>query len=231
MSKSKEIIVSYLISLIFGVIIYYFSLDLIISGCLAFSMFILIKFYLINKIKKNNNFKKSLSNFSHLANSLIMQLTVTPNVNSSLNEISSFLDEKENIILQNDELLIKEKLDSIENNYDFPLYQVFKEIIVLYDTQGGNIIDMSMRLLEQIDNYIKNIEEISLDNYKKIGEVLVLWGFSFAALFYVKHVLHNYYIEIVKENIFKIVIFLFFFMFVTSLFILTKKYIEVKIDE
>ena len=90
---------------------------------------------------------------------------------------------------------------------------------------------MSMRLLEQIDNYIKNIEEISLDNYKKISEVLVLWGFSFAALFYVKHVLHNYYIEIVKENIFKIVIFLFFFMFVTSLFILTKKYIEVKIDE
>ena len=231
MSKSKEIIVSYLISLIFGVIIYYFSLDLIISGCLAFSMFIFIKFYLITKIKKINNFKKSLSNFSHLAKSLIMQLTVTPNVNSSLNEISSFLDEKENIILQNDELLIKEKLDSIENNYNFPLYQVFKEIIVLYDTQGGNIIDMSMRLLEQIDNYIKNIEEISLDNYKKISEVLVLWGFSFAALFYVKHVLHNYYIEIVKENIFKIVIFLFFFMFVTSLFILTKKYIEVKIDE
>ena len=107
MSKSKEIIVSYLISLIFGVIIYYFSLDLIIGVCLAFSMFILIKFYLINKIKKNNNFKKSLSKFSHLANSLIMQLTVTPNVNSSLNEISSFLDEKENIILQNDELLIK----------------------------------------------------------------------------------------------------------------------------
>ena len=122
MKKSKEVIVSYIVGLVFGVIVYYFSLDLILS-IISFSfMFCLLKFFIIHKLNKLKSFRKSLSNFSHLANSLIMQLTVTPNATTSLNEISNFLSEDERTILQNDELLVKEKLDSIEKYYNFPLY-------------------------------------------------------------------------------------------------------------
>ena len=231
MKKSKEVIVSYIVGLVFGVIVYYFSLDLILS-IISFSfMFCLLKFFIIHKLNKLKSFRKSLSNFSHLANSLIMQLTVTPNATTSLNEISNFFSEDEKIILQNDELLVKEKLDSIEKYYNFPLYQVFKEIIYLYDTQGGNIIDMSMKLLGQIDSYIKNVEEIHLDNNKKISEVMVLWGFSFFALFYIKYILNSYYMLMIKEDTFKLMIGVFFLMFVVSLFILARKYIEIRLGE
>lgn len=231
MKKSRQIIISYIVSLVMIVIVYYFSIDLLISIFLGGILFLVINFYIFPKIEKTIKYRKSLTLFSHFANSLIMQLTVTPNVSSSLNEISSFLDEKQRTILQNDELLVKEKLDSIESNYNFPLYQVFKEVINLYDTQGGNIIDMSMKLLTQIDNYIKNVEEIALDNNKKISEIIVLWCFSLVALFYIKHVLYNYYVEVINEQNFRLTIGFFFLMLVFSVFIIGKKYIEIKLGD
>lgn len=229
--KSKNLTISYGISLVLGVIVYFFTYDLIISLIIAFLMFVLLNFYVLKKMNKVNKFRKSLSTFSHFANSLIMQITVTPNVTSAINEISSFLEEKERTILQNDELLVKEKLDSIEENYKFPLYQVFKEVIVLYDTQGGNIIDMSIQLLNQIDSYIKNVEVVALDNSKKLSEVLVLWLFGVGALFYIRSILYDYYIEIIKIQNFKFAVGLFFMLLLFSIFVLAKKYIEIDLGD
>ena len=192
-------------------------------------MFLLINFYTIPKLINIMKYRSSLLTFSHFANSLIMQITVTPNASTAINEISNFLNNEEKEILQNDELLVKEKLEAIEKNYDFPLYQVFKEIIVLYDTQGGDIIDMSLQLLRQIDDYIKNVEEIYLDNIKKISEVLVLWGFAFGVIIYIKEIMKDYYMQIILNQSFQMVIGIFFMMFIITLFILSKKYIEIRI--
>ena len=192
-------------------------------------MFLLINFYTIPKLINIIKYRSSLLTFSHFANSLIMQITVTPNASTAINEISNFLNNEEKEILQNDELLVKEKLEAIEKNYEFPLYQVFKEIIVLYDTQGGDIIDMSLQLLRQIDDYIKNVEEIYLDNIKKISEVLVLWGFAFGVIIYIKEIMKDYYMQIILNQSFQMVIGIFFMMFIITLFILSKKYIEIRI--
>lgn len=230
-NKSIQLIISYIFSLAIMVMSYYFTYQIIMSVIIGIISFILIKFYVLKKLNIANKFKDSINEFSHLANSLIMQLTVTPNVSMSFKEICSFLDDKQKDILLNDELLIKERLDSIEKYYNFPLYQVFKEIIVLYDTQGGNIIDMSLELLNQIDNYIKNINVLSLDNNKKIGEVLVLWTFSLVALFYIKNILFDYYEEIILIPSFQYIVFVFFGLLIFSIYIMAKNYIEVKVGE
>lgn len=229
--RAKELLSSYFLSFLMIIIVYLFTSEIIGSLVIGALLFTVLYFYLFNKLNKVKKFRKSLNNFSHFANSLIMQITVTPNVSLSINAISDFLDEKEKEVLQNDELLVKDKLESIEKNYNFPLFQVFKEIIVLYDTQGGNIIDMSMQLLAQIDNYIKNVEVIALDNSKKISEVAILWAFSFVALFYIRNVLYDYYIVIINNQYFKFIILLFFGLFVFSIFILARKYIEIKVGE
>ena len=135
------------------------------------------------------------------------------------------------VMINDEELLINERLDALDKHFDFPLYYVFKEIIVLYDTQGGSIIDMSMQLLNQIDIYMKNIETIYLDNNKKIGEVLFLWIFSTFALIYVKSILVDYYVILIDNSTFKYIIFGFLFLFIFSTFILSKKYIEIKLGE
>lgn len=229
MKKIKDLLISYSISFIFGGLCYFLSKHIIISCMIGFLMFILLKFYTLKEVYKTKEFRKSLINFSHFSNSLIMQITITPNTSTAINEISNFLDSDQRDILQNDELLVKEKLDSIENYYNFPLYEIFKEIIVLYDTQGGNIIDMSMELLKQIDNYIKNVEEIYLDNIKKISEIFILWAFAFGLIFYLRSILIDYYIEIVKNQSFQIIIGLFFIMFIITLLIVSKKYIIIKV--
>jgi cytidylate kinase len=73
-------------------------------------------------------FRKSIEVFSHFANSLVMQLTVMPNVSTSLIDISDYLDKEQKDIISNEELLINERLDLLDKYYDFPLYYVFKEI-------------------------------------------------------------------------------------------------------
>lgn len=229
MKKFRTLLISYGISSIFGIICYFFSKHMIISISVSILMFLLLKYYLLIKINKNNEYRKSLINFSHFANSLIMQITITPNATTAINEISNFLDESQRDVLQNDELLVKEKFESIKKYYDFALYDVFEEIIVLYDTQGGNIIDMSLQLLDQIDDYIKNHEEIHLDNNKKISEILILWAFAFGILFYIRSIMYDYYLQILQNQSFQLIIGGFFIMFILTLLIISKKYIEIKI--
>lgn len=229
MKKFKNIFISYGLAFLIGYACYFFSSNLIICLIVGVLMFLLINFYTIPKLINIMKYRSSLLTFSHFANSLIMQITVTPNASTAINEISNFLNNEQKEILQNDELLVKEKLEAIEKNYEFPLYQVFKEIIVLYDTQGGDIIDMSLQLLRQIDDYIKNVEEIYLDNIKKISEVLVLWGFAFGVIIYIKEIMKDYYMQIILNQSFQMVIGIFFMMFIITLFILSKKYIEIRI--
>ena len=230
-TRSKDLILSYLISIVFGLIVFMVLNSVIYSVILSFIMFILINFYTLKKLSKTRKFLKSIEVFSHFANSLVMQLTVMPNVSRALIDISDYLDNEQQNILTNEELLISERLDAIDKFYDFPLYYVFKEIIILYDTQGGNIIDMSMQLLNQIDIYIKNIETIRLDNNKKIGEVLFLWIFSIFALIYIKSILIDYYNVLITNSLFSLVIIIFFLLFIFSIFILSNKYIEIKLGE
>lgn len=229
MKKFKNLFISYGLAFLTGYACYFFSSNLIICLIVGVLMFLLINFYTIPKLINIMKYRSSLLTFSHFANSLIMQITVTPNASTAINEISNFLNNEQKEILQNDELLVKEKLEAIEKNYEFPLYQVFKEIIVLYDTQGGDIIDMSLQLLRQIDDYIKNVEEIYLDNIKKISEVLVLWGFAFGVIIYIKEIMKDYYMQIILNQSFQMVIGIFFMMFIITLFILSKKYIEIRI--
>lgn len=231
MIQSKNLILSYALSIIFGLTIYMLLSNILFSVILAMLLFILLNFYTLKKINKNTKFLKSVEVFSHFANSLVMQLTVMPNVSRALIDISDYLDSEQQNVLTNEELLINERLDLLDKYYNFPLYFVFKEIIVLYDTQGGNIIDMSMQLLNQIDIYMKNIETIRLDNNKKIGEVLFLWVFSIMALIYIKSILIDYYQTIVLVESFKYIIISFFLLFLFSLFILSKKYIEIDLGD
>ena len=230
-TRSKDLIYSYILGILYGLVSFTLLNDIILSVILGSLFFLLMNFYTLKKLNKMKKFRKSLEVFSHFANSLVMQLTVMPNVSTSLIDISDYLDKEQKDILSNEELLINERLDLLDKYYDFPLYYVFKEIIVLYDTQGGNIIDMSMQLLSQIDIYMKNVETIYLDNNKKIGEVLFLWIFSTLALIYVKSILIDYYVVLVENEIFKYIIFGFFFLFIVSLYILSKKYIEIKLGE
>ena len=218
-TRSKDLILSYTIGVVYGCISYVMLNDIFMSIVLGGLMFILFNFYTLKKLKKMKKFKNSLDVFSHFSNSLIMQLTVVPNVSSSFVDISEYLDNEQKDILSNEELLINERLDLLDKYFDFPLYYVFKEIIILYDTQGGNIIDMSMQLLNQIDIYMKNIEVLHLDNNKKIGEVLFLWIFSIFALVYIKSILIDYYNILILNITFKCIIFSFFFLFLFSLFI------------
>ena len=230
-TQSKNLLLSYLIGICFGVIVYIVINNILYSFVFGLLIFILFKFYTFKKIDNTNKFLKSVEIFSHFANSLVMQLTVMPNVSRALIDISDYLDNEQQTILTNEELLISERLDALDKYYNFPLYYVFKEIIVLYDTQGGNIIDMSMQLLNQIDMYMKNIETIRLDNNKKIGEVLFLWIFSIFALIYVKSIMIDYYLTVITNNLFILILVIFFLSFIFSIFILSNKYIEIKLGD
>lgn len=230
-TRSKDLMLSYIVGISFGIIVYIIINSLIYSVIFGVIMFLLINFYTLKKLSKTRKFLKAVEVFSHFANSLVMQLTVMPNVSRALIDISDYLDSEKQSIITNEELLINERLDALDKHFDFPLYYVFKEIIVLYDTQGGSIIDMSMQLLNQIDIYMKNIETIRLDNNKKIGEVLFLWIFSIFALIYVKSILIDYYSILISNNTFVLVLAGFFLLFIFSIFILSNKYIEIKLGD
>ena len=105
-TRSKDLMLSYIVGISFGVVVYLIINSLIYSVIFGIIMFLLINFYTLKKLSKTRKFLKAVEVFSHFANSLVMQLTVMPNVSRALIDISDYLDNEKQSIITNEELLI-----------------------------------------------------------------------------------------------------------------------------
>lgn len=173
-----------------------------------------------------NNFER----FKCFTNRIIMQLSVTPSVSEAFRQISNISNEEYNDVLQDDSLLVGEKLDNLEYYFSMPLYQVLKQILLIYEEQGGQILEMSQELLNKCDLEYSNMLEIYSINKQKWSECLIMWVFAILGFIYLRSALISYYLILIRSLIFVAFIEGFILMFIYSLSIVSNRYLKEQID-
>jgi hypothetical protein len=179
--------------------------------------------------KRMEKVKKHLAiieEFQHLANSLILQLSTTPVLDSFI-KIAPYFKNEIKEILENEEATIEDKLNYFEQRYTFNLYQIFRKLLEIFIEQGGNILTMSLEMLTQIDYFKVSAYEIYYDNSKKRVDVLILWGLAILCILVLRFTLQTYYIQIMQGSFYFVMLgFLLFFMI--AMFLLYRKYAKVE---
>lgn len=229
-SKNSNKVSCYFLALLFMILSYYLLENIIIAILNGLYFFVIVYKYIELSFMLVNKKINTYDEFSHFANGLIMQLSVTPNINDSLKQIAEINKKYYSEILIDDSLTVNEKLDGLENYFPIPLFYVLKHILLLYIEQGGNILDMSQELLNKCDNELNNMQEIYSLNKQKWTESVVMWGFAIIGFLYLRSSLISYYMTLIKETSFKICVEMFLLVFVITLRLVSQKYIKEQVE-
>lgn len=228
--KKNNKLSCYLMALLFMIISYLLVNNIVISILNGLYFFLIVYKYITLSFIKVNKKIDTYEEFTHFANVLIMQLTVTPNLNESLNEIARINKKTYSEVLLDDSLTINEKLESLEQFFPIPLYHILKHILLLYAEQGGDILTMSQELLNKCDMELANMQEIYSLNRQKWSESVIMWGFALVGFFYLRSSLISYYLTLIEKPSFMVSVEIFLLIFVSTLKLVSNRYIKEQVE-
>ncbi len=164
----------------------------------------LYSFLYATKLLKNYKIKIAKSrDCSNLINTIIISLSSSNSLESAYNDatinVSKDL-EKELVKCNSDNTW--ENLQNLSNYFNFFKYTVFLNLLNIFINNGGNILEMTSVLRDEIDREDKCTNTIALINSRKVREFLTLWGFSILIILFCRFGLANVYEMMRTNNIF-----------------------------
>lgn len=197
---NQVVFIGIIISLIFGSASFIASNNFIV-GIICFVLPLL--YFLLFVRRKIALYQTKVNRFKecyHFINNYIVSLSIKNSVSSSFDSTiesmpDSFKDNIENI----ETFSYKEKIEHMSSYFRFHVYSLFIDLINLYEEQGGNILEMSRYLLEEvrlIDEYIFACESITR---KKMVEFTILWFLTIVIMVVMRFALSQFFTTISKQ--------------------------------
>ncbi|MCF0107770.1 MAG: hypothetical protein HUJ59_02020 [Bacilli bacterium] len=227
---SKSGLVGILLGIIFAFITWVATGNLIVSGVIL--LLTILEFFLfINKRFKAYQIK--LTRFRecyHFVNNFIVSLSIKGSILSSLENVTAgasdeLLDHLDGVKDLNEH----EKIQYLNRYFPFYSYQLFLDVILLWLEEGGDILEMSQYLTNNLrseEEYIAHCEKV---NKKTMFEFAVLWGFTIVIIFVLRFVLSSFYELFTKQFLYVVGIAMVFILALLSIEILTRKMVNVEI--
>ena len=160
----------------------------------------------------------------HFINNFIISLSIKKSISGALETTVNsmppeFVDQYNSLENMSDD----EKLNYLSTYFTFNVYQLFLQILTVWQDEGGDIIVMSKYLTTEIRNneeYLSKCETLTKRKYVEIG---VLWMLCLAILIFLRFALKDFYSKIKGQLVFIISISLLAVFILFSIYLLIKK--------
>lgn len=189
-----------IISAIFGVVTYIGSNNIIVSiAVLAIS----ILYFLLVARPIYKKYTTKITRFHqayHFINTFIVSLSIKASLPSAYESAMDAM--PEDFVARNENLDSfdqKERLENLGKYFRFHSYSLFLDLINIYEEQGGDILDMSHYLLEEIRLTEEYIAENSSIARKKIMEFAILWFLTILIVVILRFALSTFYSSLTKQ--------------------------------
>lgn len=227
---NSKFVLFLLLSLVCGVISY-ISLSNIIVSLGIIATYLLASILLINPLLKQYEIKsKRYHENYHFINNFIIALSIKKSIKGALESIlgsmpSEFNEMVEGIENMNDH----EKINYLSTYFTFHSYRLFLQIIDFWEEEGGDILNMSKFLLDDIRHEEEYISKSSTLFTRKVGELISMWGICLLILVVLRFSLKEFYLNIQSQPLFMIAICILFAFLLFTIYLLIYKGTSLKI--
>ena len=223
-----------LIGFIVGIalsLICFISTENLISTALIGVISILYFLIYVRKVIKGKDEKVTrFQDCYQFINNFLIALSIKGHVSGALaSTLESQNEETIDLIKSIDSNDPMEKVIYLKDYFKFDIYSLFVDLISLYNDEGGDIIQMSRYLLNQIreeEEFIVNVERMSK---KAIVEFTILWSFALSILAILKFSLDDFFKHIVANAFYQISVICILLFALFSVHLAVKKVIDVKL--
>ena len=228
----KHDLIFIFISLVLGALCY-FSTLIYIYGIAIFLLSIIDYFILIRKRFTNYT---ALIDRVHIGYYFINSFIITLSVKDSLedayqNAIRFSNSQFKAEVDQLNELTPTERVKYLADFFNLSIYTMFLNVLNLYQDQGGNILSMADNLLRECTRSEKTLNETLSIGYKHLVEFLILWAMSFAILLFMRFSIKDFYLTMLKNQIFAPLIVCFFLICIFSINLFVNQFTNLTIKE
>ena len=174
--------------------------DLIITIVLVIPITFIIFYFMTPliiklKVKANNN-----DHLYFLVNTILNQLRTDKSLTSAFKSIVTFFPEELKNSYETYGVNPLEYLDLMRQYFNSIYYEIFYNMIKIYDSKGGDIEERSKVLLDAIAFSKEVSSELIKTKLRKLSEFIVMWLLSFLVLLYLRLGLTSYYLTLLNTN-------------------------------
>ena len=213
-------------------VISYIALENIFIALGVLVIYLLVSFLLVAPLfKKYDITKNRFHECYHFINNFIISLSIKKSITGALETATGSMPSEFVDLYQSLENMSEdEKLNYLSTYFTFHDYQLFLQVISLWEDEGGDIIEMSKYLISNVRNneeYISYTDTIAKRKYVEIG---ILWTISLAIIAVLRFALNDFYEQIKTQVIFIVPISLIFLFVLVSIYWMSKKgtYLDLK---
>lgn len=213
-----------IIGLIAGVVTY-ISLDNVFYAIGVLSLYVIVGILVFSPMLQRHSIKvRKYHECYHFINNFVIALSIKKSISGSLEStVNSMPTEFIDIYSGLEAMSDKEKLNYLQTYFPFHVYNLFLQIVSLWEENGGDIIRMSKYLIAETrynEEYITKTETMSNSKYIEIS---VLWAFCALIVIVLRFSLKEFYDKI-KIQIFYIIAIITLFVFILfTIYLLIKK--------
>lgn len=136
-------------------------------------------------------------------NNFLITLSIKGSLNAAFDATRTSISDDFSEYLQSiDELNPQEKLMYLNKYFPYHIFQIFVDVIFLWQEEGGDILDMSTHItneIREIKEYVTYCQSVSRRKSLEIG---TLWFFSLAIVIALRLSLNDFYSGLLKQPLF-----------------------------
>ena len=164
-------------------------------------------------------------------NSFIVSLNIKGSMSAAMESAYETADESTREILDSiNEMNEEEKVSYLQKYFKFDLYRLFVDTISLWNEQGGDILQMSRYLVDQVrlkEQYLITCQ--SLHKSKTI-EFVVLWAITLSILAALRFSLSQFFSYINKTIIYQVAVVITMLFTLFSIYILVQRITKLNLE-
>ena len=212
------------ISLIVGIICYV-ALENIIASIGIFFLYVIISvFAIMPKFKKSELIKSKYHECYHFINNFIISLSIKKSITGAIETtVGSMPIEFVDMFNGLENLSENEKLNYLSTYFDFYDYSLFLQIILIWQEEGGDIIQMSKYLLGNIRHNEEYINKVDTMAKRKYVEVAILWTISLSIIVILRFALSSFYDKIKGQALYLVALLLVFGFVLFTIYLLVHR--------
>ena len=227
---SSFLLISIVISVVIGVITFLASNNIIIA---IIALVIYLLYFLVIARKIFNKYQTKIVRFYecyHFINTFIVSLSIKSSLSSAY-ETAILTIGKEHVkeLETIDSFEINDWLNHLNKYFKFHIFSLFIDLININEEQGGNILEQSKYLLEELRLNEEYISEGTLISKRKMTEFAILWVLTYVIMVFMRFALSSFFQNISKQLFFIIGILLIDVFCLLSIHFAIIKYTSLKI--
>ena len=219
------------VSISFGGVSYIASGNLISSLCISLfsivSLIFLVKLPLDRYHHKIHRYHQCYQ----FINSYLISLSVKGSMSAALQSGYEIADTGTREIIDSiKDLNEEEKVTYLHKYFKFDLYRLFVDTISLWNEEGGDILEMSQHLINQVrlkEEYLLACQNLTRS---KVLEFVILWTIALAILGALRFALSQFFYRISQTIFYQIAIIVLFLFVIASIYILIKRITNVSLE-